>query len=157
MTKLNKREGIAVFVGIALLAYLFFSGPIMALFNSSAGDLTNNYPTMQNGFTSQEVVVGTGDEAKSGDLVAAHYVGRLENGQVFDSSVDRGVPIQFLLGTGQVIRGWDEGIVGMRVGGKRVLTISPEYGYGATAAGAIPPNSTLIFEVELVGVQKNGN
>lgn len=154
MTKLNKKEGIAVFVGIAVIGYLFFSGPLMQFFNSSSDSLTQTQMLSTNGFTAQDINVGTGDLAQAGDTVAAHYVGKLTNGQVFDSSLDRGTPIQFTLGAGQVIRGWDEGVVGMRVGGKRVLTISPEFAYGAQAVGAIPANSTLVFEIDLVGVKR---
>lgn len=125
----------------------------MQFFNSSSASLTQNEMLNTNGFTAQDVTVGTGDLAQAGDTVSAHYVGKLTNGQVFDSSLDRGTPIQFTLGGGQVIRGWDEGLVGMRVGGKRILTISPEYAYGAQAVGAIPANSTLVFEIDLVGVK----
>jgi FKBP-type peptidyl-prolyl cis-trans isomerase FkpA len=152
MKKLSKKEAIAVFVGMGLLAYLLFSGPLMGLFNSPVVESQN---TMNNsGFVAEDVTVGSGELAQAGDRITAHYVGRLMNGQVFDSSVDSNTPISFVLGSGQVIRGWDEGLVGMRAGGKRVLTIAPEYGYGANAIGAIPPNSTLIFEVELLDVEK---
>ena len=97
---------------------------------------------------------GTGKSPKRGDTVAVHYVGRLENGQEFDNSVKRGQPIEFLLGTGQVIRGWDEGISLMKVGGKATLIIPPDLGYGSQGAGGvIPPNATLIFDVELVDVK----
>src|SRR5215213_533172 len=106
------------------------------------------------GLQYEDLTVGTGDEAKSGMQVTAHYHGTLADGKVFDSSYDRGQPFSFRLGGGQVIKGWDEGIAGMKVGGKRKLTIPPELGYGARgAAGAIPPNATLIFDVELVGVK----
>lgn len=149
--KLNKKEGIAIFIGIAVLAYLLFSGPIMSLFNAGT---TDTQMIIETGFKADDVTVGTGDLAERGDVVSTHYVGKLVNGQVFDSSLDRGVPIQFVLGTGQVIKGWDEGLVGMRVGGKRILTIAPDYGYGAAAVGTIPANSVLVFEVELVGIQK---
>jgi FKBP-type peptidyl-prolyl cis-trans isomerase len=102
----------------------------------------------------EEMVVGTGDEAKQGKLVSVHYTGWLTNGTKFDSSKDRGQPFQFPLGRGQVIQGWDEGVKGMKVGGKRKLTIPPEMGYGAQGAGGvIPPNATLVFEVELLGVR----
>lgn len=153
MNKLSKREAVAVFVALAVVAYLLFSGPLMSLFNTNAANPTTSMNN-QTGFTAQDVTVGSGEIAQPGDVVAAHYVGKLANGQVFDSSRDRGTPIQFILGSGQVIRGWDEGLVGMRAGGTRVLTISPEFGYGAQAVGAIPANSTLIFEIELVGVEK---
>jgi FKBP-type peptidyl-prolyl cis-trans isomerase len=152
---MNKKEGIAVFVSLALLAYIFFSGPIMNLFNPESGEPeVMGAQTEQVGFQVVDEVVGTGAEATAGDQLIVHYTGRLTNGQVFDSSVDRGVPFGFVVGTGQVIRGWDEGLIGMRVGGKRVLTISPEYAYGNQAIGSIPANSTLIFEVELLDVGK---
>ncbi len=107
-----------------------------------------------------DVVQGSGAEAKSG-MVKVHYTGWLHDpaaadghGKKFDSSVDRGQPFEFHLGGGQVIRGWDEGVVGMKVGGKRTLIIPPEMGYGARGAGgAIPPNATLVFDVELVSVR----
>jgi FKBP-type peptidyl-prolyl cis-trans isomerase len=98
-------------------------------------------------------VVGTGAEAVNGKTVSVHYTGKLQNGTVFDSSVSRGVPFEFPLGAGIVIEGWDLGIAGMKVGGKRTLTIPPELGYGARDMGTIPPNSTLTFEVELLGVK----
>jgi FKBP-type peptidyl-prolyl cis-trans isomerase FkpA len=102
----------------------------------------------------EDVVVGTGDEALKGKTVSVHYTGWLTDGKKFDSSKDRGQPFQFPLGRGHVIRGWDEGVQGMKVGGKRKLTIPPELGYGSQgAAGVIPPNATLVFEVELLGVR----
>lgn len=154
MKKLNTGEWVAVGVGLAFLTYLFFSGPLINLFNFPMTESeTTTAATAP--FTVKDVTVGTGSVAASGDKVTAHYVGTLSDGRVFDSSRDRGVPISFTLGTGQVIRGWDEGIAGMREGGKRVLTISPEYGYGSHAVGTIPANSTLIFEVELVKVEKS--
>jgi len=152
MKQLNKKEGIAIFAGVAVLAYLLFSGPIMNLINGGSTEITNKQ--METGFKAEDVVVGNGELAERGDTISAHYVGKLTNGQVFDSSLDRGTPIQFVLGVGQVIRGWDEGLVGMRVGGKRILTIAPDFGYGAQAVGAIPANSVLIFEVELVDLKK---
>ena len=102
---------------------------------------------------SEDLVVGTGAAAASGQKVTVHYTGWLTNGTKFDSSKDRGDPFVFPLGKGQVIKGWDEGVQGMKVGGKRKLTIPPEMGYGSRGAGGvIPPNATLIFEVELLGV-----
>jgi len=97
---------------------------------------------------------GTGDEARTGKTVEVHYTGWLEDGTKFDSSKDRNQPFRFPLGAGHVIRGWDEGVAGMKVGGKRRLTIPSELGYGARGAGGvIPPNATLEFEVELLGVK----
>ena len=102
----------------------------------------------------EDVVVGTGAEAQKGKQVSVHYTGWLTNGTKFDSSKDRGQPFGFPLGAGHVIAGWDQGVVGMKVGGKRKLTIPPDLGYGERgAAGAIPPNATLVFEVELLGVK----
>ncbi len=102
--------------------------------------------------TTQE---GTGATAAQGMSVDVHYTGKLENGEVFDSSIPRGQPLSFTLGEGRVIAGWEQGIMGMAVGEKRVLTIPPELGYGAQGAGGvIPPNATLIFEVELMGVSE---
>ena len=103
---------------------------------------------------------GTGVGAKAGDTVTVHYIGTLTNGQKFDASRDHGQPFDsaqdktfsFPLGAGQVIKGWDQGVIGMKVGEQRRLTISPELGYGANGAGPIPPNSTLIFEIELLKI-----
>ena len=98
--------------------------------------------------------IGDGAEAVAGKMATVHYTGWLENGTKFDSSVDRGQPFPFPLGAGRVIKGWDEGVQGMKIGGKRRLTIPPDLGYGARGAGGvIPPNATLIFDVELLGLQ----
>ena len=100
----------------------------------------------------EETAVGHGTEAKAGDTVEVHYTGRLTDGTKFDSSVGRG-PFTFKLGAGQVIKGWDQGVVGMKVGGERKLTIPPELAYGDRGfPGAIPPNATLVFDVELFDV-----
>jgi peptidylprolyl isomerase len=102
----------------------------------------------------EDLQEGTGQAVKSGDTIVIHYKGMLEDGTVFDSSYDRGQPFTTQIGVGQVIKGWDEGVPGMKVGGKRRLTIPPSLGYGeAGAPPTIPPNATLIFEVELVGIQ----
>ncbi|MEK7600417.1 MAG: FKBP-type peptidyl-prolyl cis-trans isomerase [Patescibacteria group bacterium] len=109
--------------------------------------------TLEGGLQVQDFVVGNGAEALPGMVVTAHYRGTLLNGTEFDSSYNRGQPFSFTLGAGEVIRGWDLGIAGMRVGGKRVLMIPSSLGYGARGAGdAIPPNADLRFEVELMGV-----
>ncbi len=113
--------------------------------------------TTSSGLQFEDTINGTGDLAESGQHVTVHYTGWLYSngvkGNKFDSSKDRGDPFKFYLSQGQVIRGWDEGVVGMRVGGTRVLVIPPELGYGAHGAGGvIPPNATLIFEVELIDI-----
>ena len=109
--------------------------------------------TTASGLKYDDLKVGAGAEAKAGQTVSVHYTGWLTDGRKFDSSVDRGQPFQFALGLGQVIKGWDEGVQGMKIGGKRKLTIPPGLGYGARGAGGvIPPNATLIFDVELLGI-----
>jgi FKBP-type peptidyl-prolyl cis-trans isomerase FkpA len=109
--------------------------------------------TTPSGLIYEDVSVGSGETAAVGQTVSVHYTGRLTDGSKFDSSKDRNEPFEFPLGAGYVIRGWDEGVQGMRVGGVRKLTIPPELGYGARGAGGvIPPNATLIFEVELLGI-----
>ena len=109
--------------------------------------------TSPTGLIVEEVVVGQGNLASSGQQVKVHYTGWLTDGTKFDSSKDRGDPFVFPLGEGHVIKGWDEGVQGMKVGGTRKLTIPPALGYGSRGAGGvIPPNATLVFEVELLGV-----
>jgi FKBP-type peptidyl-prolyl cis-trans isomerase len=119
---------------------------------------TNQVIEMPNGLKYTDDTTGNGAAATAGKKVSVHYTGWLYNngvkGAKFDSSVDRGQPFQFTLGAHQVIAGWDEGVAGMKVGGKRTLIIPPELGYGARGAGGvIPPNATLMFDVELLGVQ----
>ncbi len=110
--------------------------------------------TTATGLQYQDLVVGSGLEAKTGDTVSVHYTGWLEDGTKFDSSLDRNQPFEFTLGLGKVIKGWDEGVAGMRTGGKRKLIIPPDLGYGSSGAGGvIPPNATLIFEVELLEIK----
>jgi peptidylprolyl isomerase len=111
--------------------------------------------TTPSGLSYTDLVKGTGAAPTSGKSVTVHYTGTLENGTKFDSSVDRGQPFMFRIGAGEVIPGWDEGVISMKVGGKRKLVIPPQLGYGAAGAGGvIPPNATLIFEVELLDVEK---
>src|ERR1700758_529970 len=140
--------------GAALvLAILAVSTPVG---RSDAAD--NQVTEMPDGLKYTDPKTGDGAAAKTGNKVSVHYTGWLldngAKGKKFDSSLDRGQPFQFTLGAKQVIAGWDEGVAGMKVGGKRTLTIPPELGYGARGApGAIPPNATLIFDVELLQVQ----
>lgn len=133
------------------------SGASSAAPQPPTGESQVEFTTLPNGLQMADLEVGDGAEAAAGQQVTVHYTGWLyENGAAgakFDSSKDRGQPFQFGLGAGQVIKGWDEGVVGMKVGGKRHLIIPPEMGYGARGAGGvIPPNATLMFEVDLLGV-----
>ena len=103
------------------------------------------------GLEVEDLDFGDGAEVRAGDIASMHYTGWLEDGTKFDSSLDRGVPFEFTLGAGEVIKGWDQGVVGMKINGKRRLIIPPELGYGPRGAGGvIPPNATLTFEVELL-------
>ena len=152
---MSKNQKIAIFAGLAVVFGLFFSEPLLSLFNLSGNNNSQTTEQMsQTQIQTQDVVVGQGEAAQPGDVLTVHYVGTLQGGQVFDSSRDRNMPFEFTLGVGQVIQGWDEGLAGMHIGGKRVVVIPPELGYGANAIGAIPANSILIFEVELLDVKK---
>ena len=122
---------------------------LFAMAEETASD--NNSRTTESGLTIIDLVLGEGDEAESGQTVTVNYTGTLENGEQFDTSYGR-APFPFPLGGGRVIKGWDEGVAGMKVGGKRKLVIPPELGYGSRNMGPIPANSTLIFEVELLKV-----
>ena len=101
----------------------------------------------------EDIKVGTGAVATAGQIVTVHYTGWTLDGTQFDSSVDRGTPFEFALGAGQVIKGWDQGVEGMKIGGKRKLRIPADLAYGSQGAGSIPPNSVLVFDVELLGVK----
>ena len=109
---------------------------------------------MPDGLKYEDIVIGDGASPVTGQKVTVHYTGTLTNGQKFDRSLDRGAPFEFVIGTGSVIKGWDEGVATMKVGGKRKLTIPPELGYGARGIGSIPPNSTLLFDVQLISIRK---
>jgi|CXWL01.1.fsa_nt_gi FKBP-type peptidyl-prolyl cis-trans isomerase len=109
--------------------------------------------TLEGGLLLEDTKIGEGAEATAGKTLAMHYTGTLDNGTVFDSSIPRGQVFEFTLGVGQVIPGWDKGIVGMKVGGKRKLTIPPALAYGENGIGPIPGNSTLHFDVELLGIK----
>lgn len=125
----------------------------MKLFSILLGFLLASTGLFADELLIQDTKQGLGREAIRGTTVVVHYTGKLTNGKVFDSSLDRGEPFSFQLGQGQVIQGWERGIVGMKEGGKRKLTIPPQYGYGARAVGPIPANSTLVFDVELIKVK----
>ena len=138
-------------IAIALFLALAAAGPAATIANAAADSTQGHLKII-------EVKRGTGAVAKAGQSVTVHYTGWLyehgAKGKKFDSSVDRGEPFTFALGAGNVIAGWDQGVAGMKVGGLRKLTIPPNLGYGANGAGGdIPPNATLVFEVELLGVE----
>jgi FKBP-type peptidyl-prolyl cis-trans isomerase len=119
------------------------------------GAMDEKIVTTPSGLKYVDLVEGTGPVAQAGQTVAVHYTGWLTDGKKFDSSVDRGQPFSFPLGAGRVIKGWDEGVAGMKVGGKRKLMIPPQLGYGSRGAGGvIPPNAELIFEVQLLEIAK---
>lgn len=119
--------------------------------DTQGGEVITNITTQ--GMTIEDIKVGAGTMAEAGKMVSVHYVGTLTNGTKFDSSRDRGAPFTFKLGVGQVIEGWDKGVVGMKIGGLRKLTIPPDLAYGDRPNGSIPANSTLVFEVELLDVK----
>jgi FKBP-type peptidyl-prolyl cis-trans isomerase len=142
---------VIVFVLFGLLAPVFGWAQVG---NSSPTKVEGKGKSTSSGLQYWDLKEGTGATATTGKTVSVHYTGWLaKDGKKFDSSVDRGQPFMFQLGAGQVIKGWDQGVAGMKVGGKRQLRIPPELGYGNRGAGGvIPPNATLIFDVELLGV-----
>ena len=119
---------------------------------AACGGDSGTSPSGEGTLVSTDVVVGTGATAVAGDTVTVHYIGTFTNGTKFDSSYDRNQPFSFQLGTGQVIAGFDQGVTGMKVGGKRRLTIPPSLAYGSTGQGSIPPNTTIVFEVDLLSI-----
>lgn len=144
------QVGIAVVVAVLVVTYFFILGnPLniqQILPSSASSDQTDTSQLIV-----QDEVVGTGATASAGDTVSVNYTGKLQDGTVFDTSVGRS-PISFILGTGQVIPGWDQGLQGMKVGGKRVLIIPSTLGYGSQGYGPIPGGATLVFEVELLNI-----
>jgi len=126
---------------------------VVGMIASNAGCGRKGSTRTIGGVSIQDLKVGGGATATSGKIVSAHYTGRFPDGSKFDSSYDAGAPVEFPLGSGKVIKGWDVGIEGMRVGGKRKLTIPPELAYGSRGNGPVPPNATLVFDVELMAVK----
>jgi FKBP-type peptidyl-prolyl cis-trans isomerase len=153
---MNKKTAIAVVIAVILVLLLLGRGEIAKLFTNNVESNTMQTATQ---VETQDSTVGTGNTATVGKEVTVHYTGIFTDGTKFDSSLDRGVPFTFKLGVGQVIKGWDIGVEGMKVGGKRIIVIPAEFGYGAqdikdgSGNVVIPANSTLIFEVELLGVK----
>jgi FKBP-type peptidyl-prolyl cis-trans isomerase len=156
MRKITKNEWIAVGAGIALVSFLLYGSSLPSFFGLNNSD--NKESAMaelpQSGISTEDIVVGSGAVVTRGDTLTVHYVGALPSGKVFDSSIDTDSPFVFTIGTGSVIRGWEEGLLGMREGGRRRIIVAPDYGYGSQAVGPIPPDSTLIFEVQLLKVEK---
>ncbi|MEX0270861.1 FKBP-type peptidyl-prolyl cis-trans isomerase [Leptolyngbyaceae cyanobacterium UHCC 1019] len=133
-------------------AQLIAQSPTPPITTAKKVEASKNYVTTASGLKYLDLVEGTGADPVKGQTVSVHYIGTLEDGTKFDSSRDRGAPFKFKLGAGQVIKGWDEGLSTMKIGGRRQLVIPPGLGYGDRGAGGvIPPNATLIFDVELLG------
>ena len=180
MAPINKVEAIGIFLSIAVMAvalsYFRFGADALTIATPEPssqvanvavvptdGDQTvalantiaeNATPTGElTSLIVDDIQKGTGALVKDGDVVSVHYIGRLQNGQEFDNSYNRGTPFTFTVGNGQVIKGWDEGLVGMQVGGQRVLVIPPDLAYGDSGLGPIPGGATLIFAVELVEIK----
>ena len=150
MKTLNQKEWIAVIIALFVVGFFFMFGQsLISIFNE--GNVMSSISSKPE-VLSEDKVIGMGSYAVAGSRITIHYTGRFIDGKVFDSSISRGEPLQFVLGVGQVIEGLDKGVVGMRVGGKRFFSIPPELGYGMNDYGPIPGGSTLIFEVDLLKV-----
>lgn len=159
MKKLSKKEWVAVAAAVGFVGYTLFGANVLGLFqNTNNNNMSDNSlaaaagsPSQNGGVIINDLTVGTGPEVKQGDLVSVNYALSLSDGTVIQNSKDLGKgPFQFILGAGQVIPGWEEGFKGMKVGGVRTIVIPPELGYGPNQAGPIPPNSTLVFTIELL-------
>jgi len=151
---MNKKTAIAITIAVVVVGILVGGSLTTGLFTSS--ETNNKDTTMEQSdqIQSKDTLVGTGDVAVAGKQVTVHYTGVFaSDNKKFDSSRDRGVPFSFTLGAGQVIKGWDIGVEGMKIGGKRILIIPPQFGYGSSDYGPIPGNSTLVFEIELLDVK----
>lgn len=162
MKSLGLKEYVAVAAGLGVIVLVFFFGGVSPFSSSSQNTVSTNdmtapqipsNETMGGELIKEDIVIGTGKEAVSGSSVAVNYVLTLSTGAKIDSSYDRGQPLPFTLGTGAVIPGFDQGVQGMKVGGKRKVTIPSALGYGPNDYGPIPGGSTLFFEVELVEVK----
>lgn len=162
MKKLSLNESIAVAVALlATFGILFFGNYIFGIAQGAQNQATTQKVAVSDATSDvsgaievEDSLVGTGQPVKAGDTVSVHYIGALADGSTFDSSYDRGEPISFTVGAGQLIKGFDQGVVGMQVGGKRKITIPPDLGYGAEQIGSIPANSILVFDVELISIKQ---
>ena len=153
-----KNEYVAVGAAVAVIAFFFIFNTVTGLFmdvtESQIAAPGATFESATGELIVQDRVIGTGAVAEPGTLLTVNYVGALQDGTVFDSSASHGAPYPFTLGVGEVIKGWDQGLVGMKVGGRRVIIVPPELGFGAQEFGPIPANSTLIFTVELLEVSE---
>lgn len=155
------KQFIVFIIAVVIIGLLVFLGyksagtgtPADTATSTDQGAAVGNVNLSGEQLVVEDLLVGNGAEAKAGDKVTVHYTGTLTDGTKFDSSLDKGEPFVFTVGAGQVIKGWDQGIPGMKEGGKRKLYIAPSLAYGETAVGSIPANSALIFEVELLKVE----
>lgn len=158
MQTMNKKAWIAVATSIFVVGFFMFGGDILGFFQGTQTTQLASTESASNflpqSVVIQDVVSGTGDEVVNGALLSVHYVGMLSDGKVFDSSLARRQPFEFVYGGGQVILGLEQGMAGMKVGGKRRIVIPPSLGYGNKDAGPIPANSTIIFDIELLKVTK---
>lgn len=158
MKKLSKKEWVAITVAVVFVAYTLFGGDIKSLFQKNimsediSASVVGSDEKKPTGLVVNDIVVGQGQAVKEGQRVTAHYILSLADGTVIQNSKDFGVPFQFTLGAGEVIKGWEMGFAGMKVGGVRTMIIPAELAYGPNQVGPIPPNSTLIFTVELIDV-----
>jgi len=154
MKNLSTKEWIAVAAGIIFVGYTLFGSDIINLFQKNPMDGNSLAAAISPGASGEviikDVVIGQGAEAKTGELLSVNYTLSLSDGTLVQNSKDFGVPFKFTLGAGEVIPGWEQGFAGMRVGGVRTITIPPELAYGSNQAGPIPPNSTLVFTIELL-------
>ncbi len=154
MSKRQLTLGIAVTAALAVVVLFFIFNPFTmgsSSLNPAATSAASPQSTSSSGLVVQDETIGTGAVAEPGDVLTVNYTGTLQDGTVFDTSVGK-TPFQFTLGAGEVIPGWDEGLVGMQVGGQRILIIPPNLAYGAQGEGPIPPNATLTFEINLLSV-----
>lgn len=155
MKKLTKKEWVAVTLSVFVVGFFFVFGQyFMNFFTNDGASGLQVVNSESDSSQTEDLVVGSGETAEIGNRVTINYIGRLQDGTIFDSSSIHREPAQFVLGSGQVIEGLDKGVVGMRIGGKRTLRIPPAMGYGMNDFGPIPAGSTLIFEIELLKVDK---
>lgn len=157
MKNLSKNEWIAIAAAVIFVSYTLFGGDIVSLFRKSSVKDNSSAAVAAPSFNNKGVIVndivpGRGAEAKTGQLISVHYILSLSDGTAIQNSKDFGVPFKFILGADQVIPGWEMGFAGMKVGGIRTVIIPPELAYGSNQIGPIPPNSTLVFTIELLEV-----